>query len=148
MEPKELLQQCRQELKEIVILTERREQIQAGLLPRALRLSWDKIKTLPKDHVADAMARVADIDAEILKRLEPMLTRQQDAQRMVDALRESRDRKMLTLYYLSLCKEKRGRYTRERLYTWADVADVLHYDEGYCRRAASSAIRKLSGNTK
>ena len=145
MTPRELLNRCREEMLEIIILTEKREALEAGLLPRAIRLTWDRIKTHPEDHVSEVMAKVADLDSKIVKRMVPMIERQQEAMRMIETLGESRKRQALTLYYLTIHEEKRGKFRKERLHTWDDVAEKLYYDTSYCRKLAADAIRELTG---
>lgn len=144
MTPRELLNTCRKEMLEIIILAERREALEAGLLPRAIRLTWDRIKTHPEDHVSEVMAKVADLDDEIVKKMAPMMERQLEAQRLIETLDESRKRQALTLYYLTMYEEKRGKFRKERLHTWDDVAEKLYYDTSYCRKLATDAIRELS----
>lgn len=148
MTPRELLNTCRKEMLEIIILSERRKALEEGLLPRAIRITWTRSKTHPEDRVSEVMAKVADLDDEIVKKMRPMMERQLEAQRLVDSLVDSRRRQTLTLYYLTMYEEKRGKYRKERLHSWDDVADKLHYDAAYCRRLATEAIKELSEGGK
>lgn len=141
--PKEILQTCRDELMEIIILSERREEIMAGLLPRAIQPTWEKIKTFPEDRMSEAVVRAADLDTEIMAKLAPMIIRQQEAELMIDGLSLSKHRQILTTYYLRVKEEQRGTHIKTRLYTWEDVADAVGYEYGYVKRMARDAIRLL-----
>lgn len=144
LKPKELLQACRDELKEIIILSERREEIMTGLLPRAIVPTWEKIKTLPEDRLPEAVAKATELDAEIMEKLAPMLIRQQEAELMIAGLTFSKHRQILTTYYLRMKEEKRGSHIKTRLYTWGDVADAVGYDYQYVKKMARDAIDLLN----
>lgn len=143
-----LLKKCRRELKEVLVLRERRDTLEWSLLPRALRYSHDKIETMPEDHMTQAMVEIAEITEKINIRLKKMEYRQNRAQQIVDALDDERYRMVLTLYYLTLKKERRGSYTARHLYSWEDVAGAMNYSYDHVRHLHWEAIGKIKKMTR
>lgn len=143
-----LLKKCRRELREVLVLKERRDTLEGSLLPRALRYQHDRIKTMPEDHFTQAMAEISDMTAEINLRLKEMATRQRSAQRVIDSLRDERYRMVLTLYYMTLKEEKRGSHTARHLYSWDDVAETMNYSYDHVRRLHWEAINAIEKMTR
>lgn len=140
-----LLRTCRKEMKEIILLQERRDTVMSSLLPRAIRPTHDHVQITPEDHFAKAMARAADLDHVISRKLDRMLKRQKQAWEVVDTLEDSRYRQILMLYYLTFRKVKRGKYTTFRLHTWETVADAVGYSVDHVKRLQDKALDILGG---
>jgi len=78
----------------------RRQELRACLLPSAITYDKDRVQTTPDDVMADTMADVADLDAEI-----EILQRQRARQirrigKALDMLEDSREKAILEAYYI------------------------------------------------
>ena len=78
----------------------RRQELRACLLPAAIAYDKDRVQTTPDDVMADTMADVADLDAEI-----EILQRQRARQirrigKALDMLEDSREKAILEAYYI------------------------------------------------
>lgn len=85
---------------EIWRLDIRRRELRACLLPAAIVYDKDRVQTTPDDMMADTMADVADLDAQI-----EILQRQRARQirrigKALDLLEDSRERAILEAYYI------------------------------------------------
>lgn len=78
----------------------RREELRACLLPAAITYDKDRVQTTPEDHMAETMAEVADLDAEI------EILRRRRARQIhlisgaLDQLEDSREKAILEAYYI------------------------------------------------
>jgi DNA-directed RNA polymerase specialized sigma subunit len=78
----------------------RRQELRACLLPAAITYDKDRVQTTPEDHMAETMAEVADLDAEI-----EILRRRRARQirlisRALDQLEDDREKAILEAYYI------------------------------------------------
>lgn len=78
----------------------RRQELRACLLPAAITYDKDRVQTTPEDHMAETMAEVADLDAEI-----EILRRRRARQirlisRALDQLEDGREKAILEAYYI------------------------------------------------
>ena len=78
----------------------RRQELRACLLPAAITYDKDRVQVTPEDHMADTMAEVADLDAEI-----EILQRRRARQirlisRALDQLEDGREKAILEAYYI------------------------------------------------
>ena len=78
----------------------RRQELRACLLPAAVTYDKDRVQTTPDDVMADTMADVADLDAEI-----EILQRRRARQislisRALDQLEDGREKAILEAYYI------------------------------------------------
>ena len=117
---KTFFRQCRKELKELQIMTERAEWLRASLLPAAIRYKSVDVQTSGSgDQIGNVMPEVAELDGAIRERIATLAEHQYRAQCIINGLDDTRYRQLLTLYYLDA-----------RLLTWEQVADIMAYELG------------------
>lgn len=78
----------------------RRQELRACLLPAAVTYDKDRVQVTPEDHMAETMAEVADLDAEI-----EILQRRRARQirlisKALDQLEDGREKAILEAYYI------------------------------------------------
>lgn len=144
MTGRELLRQCRKELKEILILEQQRDYYMTLLLPRAIRYDNDKIQTTPEDYQLKMMAKAAALDDVIMKKLHALFEKHTEAHRRIDAIPDSYERQVLLLYYLSAHSFQRGGHVIRRLHTWETVSEVSGISARHAKRLHKRAIEYLS----
>ena len=141
MTSKTLLKKCRQEKLELLILTEKLDQLQASLYPRAIQLKEINVQESgDADPLADRTAAVIDLKNEIQRQVYAMLQRELEAHRLVAKLRNSRQRQILELYYLTF---KVDASHRCHLYTWEMVAEELGVSERHLYRMIPDTFKEL-----
>ena len=141
MTSKTLLKKCRQEKRELLILTDKLEQLQMSLLPRAIQLKDINVQESgDADPLADRVAAKADLEQDIRKQIASMLQREAEAYRLISKLKNSRQRQILELYYLKWKVDAAGRC---HLYTWEEVALELEISERWMWKIIPDAFREL-----
>ena len=138
MKAREYLKQIKREQIEICRLQEQIDTAEASLLPKAIRYDLDKVQTSPEDPMYSVLAEVDEYKQEMLKRVHRLTLRRRKAIRMLDQLKDSRQRQVLFLYYLD-----------PGLLTMEQVAEKMIYSEREAWRKHDTAIAKLenmSGN--
>lgn len=141
MTSKTLLKKCRQEKRELLILTDKLQQIETSLLPRAIQLKDINVQESgDADPLADRVAALTDLKAELRKQIAIMTQHEAEAFRIVGKLRNSRQRQILELYYLKWRVDAAGRC---HLYTWEEVAEELEISERHLYRVIPDAFREL-----
>lgn len=136
-EVKETLKQVRKaqiEIKHIVRLIEREE---LTLLPKAIRYDRDKVMTSPDDILARSAAEIADMRAELSKTMMMLKSKMGYAESLIARLDDTDEREVLRYYYLD-------RNGNGELMTWADVADMMGFNERTIYRIHGSALVHLS----
>lgn len=78
----------------------RRQELRACLLPAAITYDKDRVQVTPEDHMAETMAEVADLDAEI-----EILQRRRARQirlisKALDQLEDGREKAIIEAYYI------------------------------------------------
>lgn len=125
MRVKQLLKQCRNEKKEILILSQKRDMIKMSLLPSSINIKPIDVQTSPDpDPMGEKLAIVEELDNEIKRQLAKMLEHDLEAHRLVGKLKDSRHRQVIELYYLSFREDG---YGNKELYLWEEVADEIGY---------------------
>ena len=77
MTSKTLLKKCRQEKRELLILTDKLQQLQMSLLPRAIQLKEINVQESgDADPLADRVAAKEDLEQDIRKQIAIMLQRE------------------------------------------------------------------------
>lgn len=139
---KKLLKACRQEKKEIIILEQRKEQIMSMLLPKAITPKEVYVQeSREMDPMAEKMAAAEMVQKEIDKQIAVMLGHELKARRMIEKLKDSKHRQLLSLYYLS---NRDGDYPGQiKLYTWEAVAEEMNYDVRSIIRLWHKAIENI-----
>ena len=136
-EVKEILKQVRKsqiEIKHIVRLIEREE---LTLLPKAIRYDRDKVMTTPDDILARSAAEIADMRAELAKTMIMLKNKMGYAESLIARLDDTDEREVLRYYYLD-------RNGNGGLMTWAEVADVMGFNERTIYRIHGSALVHLA----
>ena len=139
MTGKSLLEKCRREMRELLVVGERCETIRTSLLPRAIRPTQDKVQVTPEKHFEEAISVALDLENTINNRMALMIKDQQEAQALIDKLTDSRERCVLTLYYLTYYSDGRTK----SLNTWESVAGTMGYSERHIMRIHNDAIKKI-----
>lgn len=140
MKVKEYLRQIKREQIEICRLQEQIDTAEASLLPKAIRYDLDKVQTSPEDPLYAVLSEVEEYKKEMVKRTHRLILRRRKAIRMLDQLKDSRQRQVLFLYYLD-----------PGLLTMDQVAEKMIYSEREAWRKHDAAISKLenmSGNVR
>ena len=92
-----------------------------------------KVQTSPSDPMSEVMARVDEIDRRIAAEVDAMQKDLFRAMDMIDALEDSRERQVLTLFFLN-----------PTVNLMEDVADLMHYSIQHIYRIYKSAIANCS----
>lgn len=129
---KEYLRQIKREQIEICRLQEQIDTAEASLLPKAIRYDLDKVQTSPEDPLYAVLSEVEEYKKEMMKRTHRLILRRRKAIRMLDQLKDSRQRQVLFLYYLD-----------PGLLTMNQVAEKMIYSEREAWRKHDTAISKL-----
>lgn len=114
-------------------LNERIEELRASLLPQAIRYDKESVQTSPTDLFSDRMSQILDYEQMLCDKLSLLINRREKAQEMIDALPDPRERRILSLYFLS---GKRLRMT--------DVAKSIGYSPQQTYRLYSRAIMRVN----
>lgn len=123
MTVRQLLQTCRDEMHEIVILEEKRDTLRASLLPKAIRPQKATVQSSPSNLFDNVQAHIFDLNMAIERHSARMRRNEEKASRFIRTLKDPRYRQMLTLYYLSFNEET----CRRSLYHWEQVARRMNY---------------------
>lgn len=100
MGARDFLEQVRHEQKELNQLQDLIRQAELSLLPSGIRYDLDKVQTSPDDPMFRMLAKVADYQTEMRKRLELLTLKRQQAFAMIGELEDSRHRQVMQLYFL------------------------------------------------
>ena len=108
----------------------RRRELRACLLPSAITYDKDRVQVTPEDHMAETMAEVADLDAEI-----EILQRRRARQiRLIsgalDQLEDGREKAILEAYYI-------GRKSMN------DIAEHMNYSLQHAYRLKRDGVEKM-----
>lgn len=108
----------------------RRQELRACLLPAAITYDKDRVQVTPEDHMAETMAEVADLDAEI-----EILRRRRARQiRMIsgalDQLEDGREKAILEAYYI-------GRKSMN------EIAEHMSYSLQHAYRLKKDGVEKM-----
>lgn len=133
MTGKELLKLCRQEQKEIWILSEKREALASSLLPKAMAIKAVSVmESAEPDPVAKRMAAVIDLDRTIERQIKKLMERRQRGYEIIAGIDKPDQRKVLVAYYMADEPVK--------LY---DVAEQLHFSYDRTRHIMGEALNYL-----
>lgn len=136
-EIKETLKQVRKaqiEIKHILRLIEREE---LTLLPKAIRYDRDKVQISPDDILARSAAEIADMKEELSKSFIMLRNKMGYAESLISKLDDTDEREVLRYYYLD-------NNCNGGLMTWADVAEVMGFNERTIYRIHGSALVHLA----
>ena len=108
----------------------RRQELRACLLPAAITYDKDRVQVTPEDHMAETMAEVADLDAEI-----EILRRRRARQiRLIsgalDQLEDGREKAILEAYYI-------GRKSMN------EIAEHMSYSLQHTYRLKRDGVEKM-----
>lgn len=133
MNVKSLLYRVKREMREVQIKQMQIAQIRSSLLPSGIRYDVDKVQTSPSDPMIRVMARIDEMEREIAGDFEQMQADFSDARKMIESLEDSRERSVLTLYFLTPGVERMD-----------DVAEMMCYSPRQVYRIYEDAINHVS----
>lgn len=143
MTGREVLYRCRRELREVLILQEHRDYIMTTLLPRAIQYQKDSVQKSTEDYHTETLAKAADLDARINRKMQALLSRQEKALQIIDALPDANQKQVLITYYLQAHEFQRGGHTIMKLHTWESAAKKIGYSEIHAKRLHKAAMKKI-----
>lgn len=128
---KEYLRGVRKLNNEIDSMTRLRESLRYSLLGSGIPIKKTYVQeSTPMDKMASTMASVADLDKEIQKRIAKLAREQKKALGIIQTLKKTEHRAILTDYYLN------G-------YTWEQVADRNGYSIQHIYELHGMALKEL-----
>ena len=136
-EVKDILKQVRKaqiEVKHIMRLISREE---LTLLPKGIRYDKEKVQTSPEDILARSAAEIEDMKTELGISMLMLKRKMGYAESLISRLSDSDEREVLRYYYLDI-NSKGG------LMTWAEVAEMMGFNERTIYRIHGSALVHLS----
>lgn len=133
MNVKSLLYRVKREMREVQIKQMQIAQIRSSLLPSGIRYDVDKVQTSPSDPMIRVMARIDEMEREIAGDFEQMQADFSDARKMIESLEDSRERSVLTLYFLTPGVERMD-----------DVSCMISYSRSRTYEIYNNAINHLS----
>lgn len=113
---KQFLFTIRNEQSELKELQERIEELSVSLLPSGIRYDKDKIQVSPSDVTSDKMAKLADYENMLTQKSHSLIIRKLQAQKIINALPDSRERQVLDMYFLA-----------RRKWRMREIADFMGY---------------------
>ena len=129
MGARDFLNQVRHEQRELNQLQDMIRQAELSLLPSGIRYDLDKVQTSPDDPMFRMLAKVADYQTDMRKRLELLTAKRKKAFAMIGRLEDSRHRQVLQLYFLDPDRLK-----------MREVAERIGYSEPETYRLYKSAL--------
>lgn len=133
MTGKELLRLCREERREIIILSERREELASSLLPKAMAIKAVSVmESAESDPMAKRMSAVVDLDRQIERQINRLVERRKKGYEVIAGIDKPEQRKVLTAYYMA--------DEPVRLY---EVAEQLFYSYDRTRHIMAEALSVL-----
>lgn len=133
MNVKSFLYRVKREMREVQIKQMQIAQIRSSLLPSGIRYDVDKVQTSPSDPMIRVMARIDEMEREIAGDFEQMQADFSDARKMIESLEDSRERSVLTLYFLTPGVERMD-----------DVSCMISYSRSRTYEIYNNAINHLS----
>ena len=128
MKARNILTSVREQQRAIFRMIEQTNYLRYSLYGRAIRYDSDKIQTSAGDMMCAKLVEVCDQDARIQKRQKKLNRRKDQIRTQLNKLSNEDHAQVLDLYYLS-CSDA------GRLYTWGDVAKIMHKSESHVRGA-------------
>lgn len=133
MNAKQYLYSIRDERQEIRELRERIGDLEMSLYPSGIRYDKDNVQSSPaQDRMSETVAKIADYEEMLQKRLDWLAERQQKAQWMINQLQSSLERQILNLFFLSARKTRMD-----------DIAGIVGYSKRTTYRYYQSGIRHI-----
>ena len=132
MTAKEFLYTIRDEKSEIEEIQDRISSIRASLLPKGIRYDTPRVQTSPADSMADKMNQVIEYEKMLEERVKELCKKRVKAQRMIDALEDTKERQVLNLYFLS-----------ERRLRMQEVSEQIGYSESRTYDIYNAALGHL-----
>lgn len=111
-------------------LTMRRDELQACLLPVAIRYDLDRVQTTPEDKIATLASAVADLDVQLRELRTQKADLVIEVADAIDRLEDDREKTILCAYYV-------GRVSME------GIADKIGYSLSHCYRLRRQGVQHL-----
>lgn len=138
MKTKTLLKKCRHEKREILILTEKVEQLEASVLPKSIPIKDDKIQSsVDPDPMGEKIVTCVELKKELDRQLARLLEHELEAHKAIARVENSQYRQVLELYYLSFDDD-------DDLYTWDAVADKMGFSIDHVFKLHREALSCVS----
>ena len=135
-EIKETFKQVRKTQLEIRHIAKMMNNTELSLLPQAIRYDRDKVQVTPDDILAKRAADIEDMRNTLRDTMRILDNRMAYAERMLATLEDSDEREVMRYYYLDTTEDG-------RLLRWADVAELMGFDERNIYRIHGSALVHL-----
>lgn len=133
MRSKQLLRQCRQDIRELVNMMDRQAFLRGTLLPAAIRAKEVDVQTSGAgDRMSEVVPKIVELDRKIDEHLNALIKAQLRVEAMIDAVDDARYRALLRWYYLSYPP-----------LSWRQVADKMGYSEITVKRMHGYALLKV-----
>lgn len=135
-ELKDFLRTIRSEQQEIAHLRQMVAELEAELLPQAIRYDRDKVQVSPEEKFSKTCAKVVDYEEELGRSIAMLYGRKLYAEQMIKKLDDAKEREVLRLYYLTT---ENGQNL-----TWNQVAIRMNYFERHVKRIHGNALVNLA----
>lgn len=135
-ELKDFLRAIRSDQKEIAHLRQMVAELEAELLPQAIRYDRDKVQVSPDEKFSTLCAKIADYEEELGKSIAELYGRKLYAEQLIKKLSDPKEREVLRYYYLTT---ENGQNL-----TWNQVAIRMNYFERHVKRIHGNALVNLA----
>lgn len=135
-ELKDFLRTIRSDQKEIAHLRQIVAELEAELLPQAIRYDRDKVQVSPDEKFSTLCAKIADYEEELGKSIAELYGRKLYAEQLIKKLSDPKEREVLRYYYLTT---ENGQNL-----TWNQVAIRMNYFERHVKRIHGNALVNLA----
>lgn len=135
-ELKDFLRHIRGEQHEIAHLRQMVAELEAQLLPQAIRYDRDKVQVCPDEKFSNICAKIVDYEEELGRSIAELYGRQVYAEQLIRKLDDEKEREVLRLYYLTT---ENGQNL-----TWNQVAIRMNYFERHVKRIHGNALVNLA----
>lgn len=135
-ELKDFLRAIRAEQHEIANLRLIVAELEAELLPQAIRYDRDRVQVSPDEKFSKICAKIVDYEEELGKSIAALYGRQVYAEQLIKKLDNPKEREVLRLYYLTTDNGQN--------LTWNQVAIRMNYYETYVKKIHGNALVNLA----
>lgn len=144
-----LLKQCRDNLRNAIVLMDIKQNEEMKLYPKAINYKSDKIQTsIEKESPQERReTKLNMLDKEIDALLDKIQRQQITGIKAISKVGGVKQT-ILMLYYLSLITERSGNIKHIRQYTFKDIADIIGYTESHTKKLNYEALKDLDNKQR